>query len=62
MNRKKRINEILKKNLKNFDILIEDKSNSHKGHNNFNGKGETHILLILKTKIKKNITDLRFMD
>ena len=51
MNRKKRINEILKKNLKNFDILIEDKSNSHKGHNNFDGKGETHILLILKPKI-----------
>ena len=32
MNRKKRINDKLKKNLKDFQILIEDNSHLHKGH------------------------------
>ena len=56
MNRKKRINDKLKKNLKDFQILIEDNSHLHKGHNNFDGKGETHILLKLKpnSNIKYN--------
>ena len=53
MNRKKRINDKLKKNLKNFHILIEDNSHLHKGHNNFDGKKETHILVNLLSK--KNI-------
>ena len=48
MNRKKRINYKLKKNLKNFEFFIEDNSYQHKGHNNFDGKKETHILLKLK--------------
>ena len=56
MNRKKRINDKLKKNLKDFHILIEDNSQLHKGHNNFDGKQETHILIKLfsKKKIKYN--------
>ena len=56
MNRKKRINDILKKNLKDFHIMIEDNSHLHKGHNNFDGKEETHILIKLfsKKKIKYN--------
>ena len=56
MNRKKRINDKLKKNLKDFQILIEDNSHLHKGHNNFDGKEETHILIKLfsKKKIKHN--------
>ena len=56
MNRKKRINDILKKNLKDFQILIEDNSHLHKGHNNFDGKEETHILIKLfpQKKIKYN--------
>ena len=53
MNRKKRINDKLKKNLKDFHILIEDNSHLHKGHNNFDGKEETHILI--KLFCKKNI-------
>ena len=48
MNRKKRINDILKKNLKNFQIFIEDNSHLHKGHNNFDGNNETHISVQLK--------------
>jgi len=55
MNRKKRINDKLKKNLKDFQIFIEDNSHLHDGHNNFDGKHETHILLKLKPKNKKNI-------
>ena len=56
MNRKKRINDKLKKNLKDFQIMIEDNSYLHKGHNNFDGKEETHILIKLfsKKKIKYN--------
>ena len=56
MNRKKRINDKLKKNLKDFHILIEDNSHLHKGHDNFDGKEETHILIKLfsKKKIKYN--------
>ena len=53
MNRKNRINNKLKKNLKDFQILIEVKSHLHKGHNNFDGKEETHILVKLFSK-KKN--------
>ena len=56
MNRKKRINNKLTKNLKNFEFSIEDNSHLHKGHNNFDGKEETHILIKLfsKKKIKYN--------
>ena len=56
MNRKKRINDKLKKNLKDFQIFIEDNSHLHKGHNNFDGKEETHILINLfpQKKIKYN--------
>ena len=52
MKRKNRIHKILKKKLFNFDIIIEDNSFKHKGHNNFDGKQETHIALILKAKNK----------
>ena len=47
MNRKQRINELLKKNLKEFNIQIEDNSHLHTGHNEFTGKGETHIKIEL---------------
>ena len=53
MNRKKRINNKLTKNLKNFEFSIEDNSHLHKGHINFDGKNETHILLKIKPTIKK---------
>ena len=53
MNRKKRINDKLEKNLKDFQILIEDNSHLHIGHNKFDGKEETHILVKLLSKNKK---------
>ncbi len=58
MKRKNRIHKILKKKLFNFDIIIEDNSFKHKGHNNFDGKQETHISLILKEKNKTKINKL----
>ena len=53
MNRKKRINDILKKNLKDFQVFIEDNSYLHIGHNNFDGKEETHFLITLQFKGQK---------
>ena len=63
MNRKNRINNKLKKNLKDFQILIEDNSHLHKGHNNFDGKEETHILIKLspQKKIKYNRLEIHRM-
>ena len=58
MNRKKRINDKLKKNLKDFHILIEDNSHLHKGHNNFDGKNETHILIKLRSTNEKKYNRL----
>ena len=51
MNRMQRINEILSKKLDDFILEIIDNSNLHIGHNNFDGKNQTHIKIIL---IKKN--------
>ncbi len=47
MNRTKRIRTILEKHLFQFRINIIDDSKSHNGHNNFNGKDETHIIVEL---------------
>ena len=52
MKRTKRIENILNKNLMNFNIKVIDNSHLHKGHNNFNGNNETHILLEIKKKTK----------
>ena len=48
MNRTKRINNILKKNLLEFGINVIDDSHSHIGHKGFDGVGETHIIVELK--------------
>jgi len=57
MNRTKRIQSILEKNILDFSINVIDNSLSHKGHNNFNGSGETHLIVELnkgtKTKINR---------
>jgi len=60
MNRTKRIKTILDKNIIDFSINILDNSNSHKGHNNFDGNGETHIIIELKknSNYKYNIDRL----
>ena len=56
MNRKQRIDKILSNKFDNFLLEIVDNSNLHKGHNNFTGKNETHIKIILtkKNKIPRN--------
>ena len=50
MKRKQRILDLLKKNLKNFNIDIIDNSHVHSGHHKFDGKGETHLHITLKPK------------
>ena len=59
MNRKKRINNFLKKNLKDFSIIIEDKSHLHKGHGNFDGLDETHLMLIIRPNSKVKFDRLK---
>ena len=58
MNRKQRIDKILSKKFSDFLLEIIDNSNLHKGHNNFTGKEETHIKIILKKKNKIPINRL----
>ena len=58
MNRKQRIKIILLDQFKDFSIEIIDNSNLHSGHFSFDGKGETHIQVILKNTNKKKINRL----
>ena len=58
MNRTKRIKNILENNFLDYVVNIIDNSYLHKGHNNFNGDGETHILIELKKRDKININRL----
>ena len=58
MNRTKRIQDIIEKNFNEFSILVTDDSLAHKGHNNFNGKEETHIIIELKKKFNLDIKRL----
>ena len=50
MNRTERIKNILEKSFLEFNISVNDDSISHKGHYNFNGTQETHVII----EIKKN--------
>ena len=58
MNRTKKIKNILEKKFIDFDINVRDDSKSHEGHNDFNGTGETHIIIELKKKSLLNFTRL----
>ena len=58
MNRTKRIQDIIEKNFNEFSVLVSDDSLAHKGHNNFDGKEETHIIIELKKKINLDIKRL----
>ena len=58
MNRSKKIENILLEHLTNFHIKIIDSSYLHKGHNNFNGNGETHITIQLKNNDNLKINRL----
>ena len=50
MNRKQRIDKLLSKKFDNFLLEIIDNSNIHAGHNNFDGKNETHLKIVLTKK------------
>ena len=60
MKRKKRIYKILSDNLKEFSIQIIDNSHLHIGHNEFDGKKETHLKIILTSRnsVKINRIDI----
>ena len=58
MNRTKRIKDIIEKNFDGFSILVTDDSLSHKGHNNFDGTEETHIIIELKKNFNLDIKRL----
>ena len=58
MKRTKRIQDIIEKNFNEFSILVTDDSLAHKGHNNFDGKEETHIIIELKKKFNLDIKRL----
>ena len=47
MNRKKKIELILKKNFLGWETKVNDISILHKGHNNYDGNNETHFSIIL---------------
>jgi stress-induced morphogen len=58
MNRTKRIQDIIEKNFNEFIVSVTDDSLAHKGHNNFDGKEETHIIIELKKKFNLDIKRL----
>ena len=58
MNRTKRIQDIIEENFKNFSVSVTDDSLVHKGHYNFDGKQETHIIIELKKKFNLDIKRL----
>lgn len=67
MNRKKRIEAILRNNFFKWEIEVIDNSFQHIGHNNFDGNQESHFKVILnkgsekiqnKFKVHKKINNL----
>ena len=58
MDRTKKIKSILEKHFFDLTIYIEDNSYLHKGHNNFDGKEQTHITVFLRNHKKININRL----
>ena len=58
MNRTKRIQDIIEKNFNEFSVSVTDDSLAHKGHNNFEGKAETHLIIELKKKYNLDIKRL----
>ena len=58
MNRTKRIKNILEKYFNDDTIIVKDNSHLHKGHNNFDGNNQTHILVELKKNGKLELNRL----
>ena len=59
MNRKNRIENILKSNFIGWEIEIIDNSKEHIGHNQFDGTQETHFQIILKNIINNKTSRLK---
>ena len=59
MNRKNRIENVLKSNFIGWEIEIIDNSKEHIGHNQFDGTRETHFQIILKNKINCKTSRLK---
>ena len=58
MNRKKKIESILKKNFLGWKTIVNDISILHKGHNNYDGNNETHFSITLNTNNKNKESKL----
>ena len=58
MNRKKKIESILKKNFLGWKAVVNDISILHKGHNNYDCNNETHFSIILNTNNKNKESKL----
>ena len=58
MKRKKRIENILLNSFNFLSIEVEDVSQYHRGHNNFNGKDETHFKITLQLNTIENSSRL----
>jgi len=58
MNRTKRIQTILEKYFSHTNISVINNSSLHKGHNNFDGSGETHIIIQFNKSSKLNLSRL----
>ena len=54
----KKIESILKKNFVGWKTEVNDISILHKGHNNYDGKNETHFSIILNTNHKNKESKL----
>ncbi len=59
MKRKKRIESILLEKFSNWKTEVNDISILHKGHNNFDGRGETHFIIILNSNSKNKESKLK---
>ena len=58
MKRKKRIENILLNSFSFLAFKVEDISILHLGHNNFNGKNETHFKITLQSKKDESLNKL----
>ena len=58
MNRKNKIESILKKNFLGWKTVVNDISILHKGHNNYDGNNETHFSIFLNTNNKNKESKL----
>jgi len=58
MNRKNKIESIIKKNFLGWKTKVNDISILHKGHQKFDGKNETHFCIILNGNNKNNESKL----